>query len=257
MSEDIPEGPGTASQARVLAREIADALKESNIALIYRIITVIGPERTKAFLREALELEAQNGLLRKDGKRRTPGGTFFFRVRSNLPAAERKQLWLPGPRKKQSLQRASAQADTGLPTPKAKLPPVVSLTWEEAKQLGQQALEAIGEAKTVKLTLIGRPSKIVQQAHCVVIAMKGKEPASLPKGLPTPPANSAITWAVFIVNKQWNAVKDSVIGNPEDNLIVEGYPIIDPKSGSSVVLAISCKSVVQERAAREAKKGAT
>jgi len=85
--------------------------------------------------------------------------------------------------------------------------------------------------------------------------MKGKAPPSLPKGLPTPPVNSAVIWVVFIVNKQWNAVKDSINSNPEDNLIVEGYPIIDPKNGANVVLVTSCKSVMQERAARAAKPG--
>ncbi len=85
--------------------------------------------------------------------------------------------------------------------------------------------------------------------------MKGKEPPSLPKGLPTPPANSAITWAVFIATKQWAKVKDSLQKNVDDQLIIEGYPLIDPKSKASVVLALSVKSVAVERAQREVKKG--
>ena len=96
MSEDVTEATATDGQARALARAIAAALKEPNIALIYRMITVIGPERTQAFLRETLELEAKDGLLRRDGKRRTPGGAFFYHVRGKLPAAERKRLWPPG-----------------------------------------------------------------------------------------------------------------------------------------------------------------
>jgi len=84
----------------------------------------------------------------------------------------------------------------------------------------------------------------------VVVAMKGKEPPSLPKGLPTPPANSAITWAVFIANKQWSKVADSLKTNADDQLIVEGYPLIDPKRKARVVLASSVKRVAQERAQR-------
>jgi hypothetical protein len=84
--------------------------------------------------------------------------------------------------------------------------------------------------------------------------MKGKEPPSLPKGLPVPPPNSAVTWAVFIATKQWNTVQESITKNADDQLIVEGYPLIDPKSGANVVLVTSCKSVLQDRAAREAKK---
>lgn len=124
------------------------------------------------------------------------------------------------------------------------------LTWEEAKQLITQVIQTVGEARTVKITLIGRPGRVVEQTNCVVVAMKGKEPPSLPKGLPTPPANSAITWAVFIATKQWTKVKDSIQTNQEDQLIIEGYPLIDPKSKASVVLALSVKSVAQERAQR-------
>jgi len=123
-------------------------------------------------------------------------------------------------------------------------------TWDEVKQLVREVLQAIGAAKTVKLTLIGRPGKVIQQPSCVVIAMKGKAPPSLPKGLPTPPANSALTWAVFIATKQWVKVKDAITPNQADQLIVEGYPLIDPKSNASVVLATSVKSVTQERAQR-------
>jgi hypothetical protein len=32
----------------------------------------------------------------------------------------------------------------------------------------------------------------VQQPTCVLVSMKGKEPASLPKGLPAPPEGSSI-----------------------------------------------------------------
>jgi hypothetical protein len=109
-------------------------------------------------------------------------------------------------------------------------------------------MQPIGEAKTVKITLV------VQQQSCVVMAMKGQAPPALPKGLPTPPVNSAITWAVFIANQQWDKVKESITNNADDQLMLEGYPLIDPKSGSGVVLATSCKSVMQEKAHREAKQ---
>lgn len=106
----------------------------------------------------------------------------------------------------------------------------------------------------MKITLIGRPGRVVEQNNCVVVALKGKEPLSLPKGLPTPPANSAITWAVFIASKQWAKVRDTLQKHQADQLMIEGYPLIDPKSQASVILALSVKSVSQERAQREAQK---
>ena len=241
-----------------LVGELTRQLNESNHKLIRQIVIVIGLARAQALLDEVLAIEAEGGRMTLDGSRRkTPGGLFISLARAQASPEERRKLRDFGPKKRQQPPSAAAQLTPGQPGPKEKAAPVVTLTWEEVKPIVAQALVAIGEAKTVKLTLIGRPSKIVQQPNCVVIAMKGKAPASLPKGLPMPPANSAITWAVFIVNKQWNAVKDSITNNPEDNLIVEGYPLLDPKSGSSVVLVTSCKSVLQERATREAKKGTT
>jgi hypothetical protein len=246
MSEELTETPITINEV-ALAQDIAKALKESNVMLIGKIINVIGPERTQAFLGEALELEANGGLLRKDGQRRTPGGTFFYHVRGKLPPVERRQLWGYAVKKKTTPSSRHKK-------PKDDTPTVPPLTWDQVQALFQEVKTEASEAKTVKLTLIGRPGRVIQQPNCVVVSMKGKEPPSLPKGLPTPPPNSAVTWAVFIANKQWNAVQESITKNTDDQLIVEGYPLIDPKSGANVVLVTSCKSVLQDRAAREAKQ---
>jgi hypothetical protein len=168
-------------------------------------------------------------------------------------------------RKKRPAQPTAAPSDAPVPSdqtpapspapqqPKPKPAPIPALTWDEAKRLAAQALDAPGEAKTVKLTLSGRPSRVVAQTGCIVVAIKGQAPPTLPKGLPTPPANSALTWAVFIATKQWDKVKDTLTQQADDQLIMEGYPLLDPKSGASVVLVTSCKSVLQERAQRAAK----
>ncbi len=74
-----------------------------------------------------------------------------------------------------------------------------------------------------------------------------------PKGLPIPPADSTNTRAVFIANKQWEKVAASIANQPEDKLIVEGYPLL--KDGIAVVLAKSCKSVLLEQAAKAQKAG--
>jgi hypothetical protein len=115
------------------------------------------------------------------------------------------------------------------------------MTWDEAKTLIVQVIKTPGEARTVKLTLIGRPQKIIAQQACVVVSLKGKEPPSLPKGLPPVPEGSTITWAVFIVNKQWNKVKASIEQNQDDQLIIEGYPLVG-KNGVAAVMATNCKS---------------
>lgn len=216
-----------------LVAEIAGALTEPNVELIAQIVTIIGSDRAREFLRQALEIEAGAGLTTKDGgRRRTPGGVFFYLVRGALPAKERRRVWPQDYKKKPA-------------------PTVESVTWEQAKALIAEVIQTVGEARTVKVTLIGRPQKVVSQKDCVVVSLKGKQPPSLPKGLPAVPEGSAITWAVFIANKQWNRVKDSITRNNDDQLIIEGYPIVG-KGGVAAVMTTSCKSVLMERAQRAA-----
>jgi len=212
-----------------LISEIAGALAEPNVELVSQIIAVIGADRAREFLRQALEVEAQGGMMTKaGGRRRTLGGVFFYLVRGNLPAKERRQIW---PQDYQKKKPAG-------PEP---------LTWEEALALIAQVVKETGEAKTVKVTLIGRPLKVISQKDCVVASLKAGKIPALPKGLPAVPEGSAITWAVFIANKQWNRVKESMARNDHDQLIVEGYPIVG-KNGVAAVMATSCKSVLLERA---------
>src|SRR5829696_1160664 len=78
---------------RQMGSQIAEALGEPNLALIRKIITVIGAERTQAFLTQTQETITQGGLLRKDGQPRTAGGVFFHLVRGSIAKEERRQLW--------------------------------------------------------------------------------------------------------------------------------------------------------------------
>jgi hypothetical protein len=63
---------------------------------IRRIVERLGAEATLTFLREALEIEAQGGMLLPDrSRRRTPGGVFFYRVRSRTSKKDQASIWPP------------------------------------------------------------------------------------------------------------------------------------------------------------------
>ena len=221
-------------------QEIAQALDERRLDLVNAVITTLGLERTRAFLEETRRVEAAGGMTTKnEQRRRTPGGVFFQLIKDQVTKEERKAIFALEQKKQKKKKRSAAK-------PTAQRAP---LTWEEAKQLIAQALKTTGEAKTVKVTLIGRPLKVIQQKDCVVVSLKGREPKTLPKGLPPVPEGSAITWAVFIVTKQWNRVKESIEANENDQLIIEGYPIVG-KGGIAAVMTTNCKSVLMERAQR-------
>lgn len=223
-------------------QEIAQALAESRLDLVNAVVATLGLERARAFLQQTLAIEAAGGQLTKnDERRRTPGGVFFQIIKEQITKEERKVIFQQEQKKKKKKKKSGTAAK-----PKATAAP---MTWEEAKQLIAQVIKTTGEARTVKVTLIGRPLKIIPQKDCVVVSLKGREPKTLPKGLPAVPEGSAITWAVFIVNKQWSRVKESIEANENDALIIEGYPIVG-KGGIAAVMTTSCKSVLMERSQR-------
>ena len=104
----------------------------------------------------------------------------------------------------------------------------------------------------MKLTLIGRPGKVETRGQAVVFRMQGKPPGALPRGLPPVPAQAPLTWNVMVALRQWNRVKDSLAANQEDQLIIEGYPLM--QGTQHVLLAQSCVSLLQQRAQKQAQQ---
>jgi len=219
--------------------KLAEVLQESNVPLLTQVLRILGPDRTTAILADTLACEANGGMWTKDRtRRRTPGGVFFQLVKQQATRQERQRLFP---------QLAPQQ---GRPQPQG---PATVLTWNEVQTLTQALATApTGEARTMKLTLIGRPGKVETRGQAVVFRMQGKAPGPLPKGLPPLPNAPALTWTVMVALRQWNRVKDSVTGNPEDQLIIEGYPLM--QGTQHVLMAQSCVSMVQQRAQKQAQQ---
>jgi hypothetical protein len=106
-----------------LVQELASTLEEPNKALLRRIVSVLGVERTRKLLDEVLAIEAEGGRMTVDGTRRkTAGGLFLTLARAQASQAEKWKLYAfgakpPGP-------------DPVPANPKAT--PAPTLTWEEA-----------------------------------------------------------------------------------------------------------------------------
>ncbi len=213
---------------------IAQQLNETNpiaLAHLERLVACLGADGAQALLAEALEVEAQGGLMTSDQKRRrTPGGVFFHLARQRLEPAQRRIVW---PK-----------------SPVAAAPQTPPFPWEERLEIIPKLLQKIGEVSTVKITLIGRPGRIIEKGEVVLTSMQssGKAPA-LPKGLPTPPAEPT-TYVVYIAAKQWRKVREA-LKNPEDVLIVEGYPVFDARLKAVAVFALNATTKLIQRAAKE------
>lgn len=217
--------------ASPLVATIADTLHEPNVQLVRRVVKVLGEARAQAVLEETLTLEAAGGLLTADqSRRRTPGGVFFHVVKSTTPRKLRLRIFPP--------PEMGAQA---------------ACTWHDVQEM-IQALGGTtpGEAHPVKLTLIGRPTATQVRGQAVLFQLTGKPPGTLVKGLPPLPRRPPLVWTVVVALRHWNRVKDSLAAHPEDQLVLEGYPVID--QDRPVLLVQSCRSVAMQRAQKAAQK---
>jgi hypothetical protein len=129
--------------------------------------------------------------------------------------------------------------------------PVPTLPWEERESLADPALHEKGTATTVKITLVGRPGKVIERNDAVIITLTGPKPPALPKGLPVLPADAVTVYLVYIASKQWAKVA-AAIQNPEDRLVIEGYPFMDAKLKVIGVLTQNVTTVLTQRAGRTA-----
>jgi hypothetical protein len=207
--------------------KIADTLGEKDkepFTAIERLVNLIGEEKALALLEETLQLEAGGGMTTDDGsQRRTPGGVFFKLAKNRLNSRER---WLIF---------GSAQQKTK----QVKQP----ITWEESQEISCEALQLPkGEASIVKITVIGRPERVIEKQEVVITSLKNSAPPSLPKGLPVPPTDPTI-YVVYIAIKQWRKVKASLDEHPDDKLIVEGYPRFDKRIGQQGAMTIYAQNV--------------
>ena len=199
---------------------IADQLGETEAQpreQIQRIVERLGADSALAVLNETLEREAQGGMMLPDGsRRRTPGGIYFYIIRRRVT----KEDW--------AFINPASQEQT------APRPPV---TWEDRLEILGAALQEPGTIMTVKITLTGRPGRIIERNDYIVTSLRSAKAPQLPKGLPLPPGTPTI-YVTFIPKKSWAKIAEA-LKNPEATLIVGGYPILDAQAKGIAVLAQS------------------
>jgi hypothetical protein len=235
--EEQPTTPSLAVTADEVEQTIAEQLGETEaepLQLLHKVVKKLGPEQALAFLKETQEIEAQGGLLLPDGsRRRTPGGVFFYLVRTKAPKPVRFLFW----------QQRQGQAITAPQAPTA-------FTWADRITVLDEIGSEKGAASAVKITVIGRPSKVIDRGTCVVTSLQSSKVPSLPKGVPTPP-NAATTYTLYLPSKQWRRVAEAM-KDPEDILIVEGFPQLDAQTGSIAVFATNTTTRKLQQAQRQA-----
>jgi hypothetical protein len=159
-----PPTPATGKAApRAAIDEIAAQFGETEDEpkrLIKRALRTLGEERVRAFVAPALEVEAAGGLLLPDGsRRRTPGGVLFYLMRIGIDKkTSRKIFWSHTTGQGQGPQGSAQDVDTD-----ATATGVMSFDWTTFGAAATEAMSGIGEATTVKLTVIGKPGTVVER----------------------------------------------------------------------------------------------
>jgi len=241
--------------ARAAIDEIAAQFGETEDEpkrLIKRALRTLGEERVRAFVAQALDVEATGGLLLPDGsRRRTPGGVLFHLMRTGIDKkASRKIFWSHTTGQGQGAQE-SAQGDSPATTTGAA--PFDGAVFGAA---AAEAMSGTGEATTVKLTLIGRPGTVVERGDVVLVALRSEKAPSFPKGVPAPESPQT-DYMVLIGMKQWRKVAEALAADPADKVIIEGYPTVRPDFVGITVHATSATTTGIQAAKRAAPAGAT
>jgi len=237
MSSETKSEPQT--QISPLVAELAEQLGERDeqpLQQIGRAVASLGEAPLRAILAETLVIEAGGGETIMSGKRRrTPGGVFFRLVRERATGSQRRAIFPPAP---------DATPPKGTTQP---------FTWASFGTLIPELMSGAGEVTTVKITVIGRPKQILPSGEVIIVTLRSERPPSLPKGLPTPSAPT--DYAILIARKQWQKV-EAAIQQPEDKLIIEGYPTHDPRFNGITVLATQVTTRDQQAAKREEQRPA-
>ena len=224
------------TDTRELVRTIARQLGETQpgpIRQIHRIVQRLGADRALSILEETQQIEAQGGRMLPDGsRRRTPGGVFFALVKDRVSARKRAVIFFTPGQKPRAPQAASPQVAAPLPIDLDTIP------------------NTTGELRTVKITLIGRSGPLVSKNGYILTSMQTSKTPSLPTGLPAP-LTTPTSYTVYIALKPWTKVAEA-IRDPEDVLIIEGFPAYDATLEGIAVYATNVTTKVLQQAQRAA-----
>lgn len=220
-----------------IAQKIATTLNESDpepVGQIEQIVELLGEEQALAYLEQAIAIDTEGGMPTNEGDRnRTLGGTFFYLVRGGITWSQRRKLFPyrhlgPKPKKKQTLP---------------------AFEWDDRiRAFAQFRRKDLGEG-IVEIKVVGKPMKIIERGSVTIVTIRGGAPPTLPKGLPKPPAEPT-TYLILIAQKHWKKVAADIT-EPDNKLIVRGWPVYDRKLGTITILAQNASSIYLERARRE------
>ncbi len=126
---------------------------------IYQIVKKLGVDEALHFMQRTLEVENAGGIMVPDqSRRRTTGGVFFYLIKTEAPPEITKHIF----HKKLPIKHAKPDKEQVAKAPEV-APPPPPFTWaDRIAVLAEITSKERGEVRSVKITLIGRPGRIVR-----------------------------------------------------------------------------------------------
>ncbi len=119
--ETTPSPEHVPRAVAALTDEIAAHLGETEPGprkTIKRAVRILGPVQVQALLDRTLEIERTGGLLLPDGsRRRTPGGVFFYLIRTTVAPKEAYKILRPQPAPAPAQPQEETQDPAPVPEP--------------------------------------------------------------------------------------------------------------------------------------------
>ncbi len=251
QKDEVSKVSDSPEEVNAAVKQIATALTEENTYLIKRIVNEIGVERSMQIFDKAVEVEAGEGIMTRDGsRRRTPGGVFFFLVRGRISKEQYFSIWeRPQPfyrKQKQPQQKPPPQKRA--PQKKKKAEP---LRWAARLALFNEVAGEHGQVSSAEVKLIGRPIKVLPRGNVVILTLRNRSQPPLPRALPQVEEDGTV-FLVFLTLKQWKKIADSM-EEASDKVIVTGYPVYSGKLNAIAVWAQRVTTVNMEKARHAAK----
>jgi len=246
-----PPQPAMTAVASV-ADEIAARLGETEeepIRQIRRAVRLLGEERVRTVVARVLQVEAAGGMMRADGsQKRSLGGVFFMLMREDVGRTDFYRIFKGGQRPRTCGTGTTGHAPVATTT--------TPFDWTAFGADVTEAMSVPGEATTVKLTVIGRPGKVVERGDIALVGMRSEKAPSLPKGVPAPPLPT-VDYMVLVGMKQWRKVAEALAADPADKLLIEGYPTVQPEFAGITVYATSATTTGIQAGKRAAQTATT
>lgn len=203
---------------------------------IQKIVEILGPEQSLAYLEKSIIIEQQGGLRLNNGRRRTLGGVFFALVRQDAAPELQKAVFSRRPDRR---------------PPPVSYPP---FRWADYGAILIELQGDVGVADALTVEVKGRPGRVIDREKVVIVRLdqqySGGTLPGVSSDIPLPSRIPSVPCVVLIRRKSWSKIKEALL-DPQDRMIAKGPAYYD---GDNRVLTIAATTITTINTEKERRR---